>query len=63
MNYFEFEWDEGNELKIRLRATLEEVEVAFYDPKKKIYKTFFNRYQMLARTSSEIPFHNLSKKS
>ena len=52
MEYFEFEWDEGNEFKIRLRAGLEEVESAFFDPKKKIYKTFFNRYQALARTGS-----------
>ncbi len=51
MKYFEFEWDEGNEFKVKLRASLEEIESVFFDPKKKIYKTFFNRYQTLARTS------------
>ena len=52
MEYFEFEWDEGNESKVRLRASPEEVESAFFDPNKKIYKTFFNRYQALVRTGS-----------
>ena len=52
MFYIEFEWDEGNEFKIRQRASLEEVESAFYDAKKKIRRTYFNRYLMLARTSS-----------
>ena len=51
MFYIEFEWDEGNEEKIRLRASLEEVESAFYDRKKKTRRTFFNRYILLARTS------------
>ena len=52
MFYIEFEWDEGNEEKIRLRASLEEVESAFYDRKKKSLRTYFNRYEMYARTSS-----------
>ena len=52
MFYIEFEWDEGNELKITARASIEEVESAFYDPKKKTNRTYFNRYQVLARTSS-----------
>lgn len=52
MFYVEFEWDSGNENKIRQRASLEEVESAFYDPKKKNRKTCFNRYQMLARTNA-----------
>lgn len=52
MQYFEFEWDDWNEQKVTSRASIEEVESAFYDHKKRIYKTFFNRYQMLARTSS-----------
>ena len=52
MYYIEFEWDGGNEFKIRQRASLEEVESAFYDTNKKISKTYFNRYQMLSRTSA-----------
>lgn len=52
MYYFEFEWDEGNEFKIRRRASLEEVESTFYDRKRKTRKTFFNRYQVLGRTSA-----------
>lgn len=52
MFYIEFEWDEGNEFKIRERASLEEVESAFYDLKKKTRRTYFNRYKMLARTST-----------
>jgi len=52
MYYIEFEWDHGNEFKIRQRASLEEVESAFYDHKRKTTKTYFNRYQMLARASS-----------
>jgi len=52
MYYFEFEWDEGNEFKIRQRASLEEVESAFYDRKKKNQKTYFNRYRLFARTGS-----------
>lgn len=52
MRYFEFEWDEGNEFKIRQRASLEEVESAFYDRRQKIQTTYFNRYRILARTSS-----------
>lgn len=52
MFYIEFEWDSGNEFKIRERASLEEVESAFYDPKKKTLRTYFNRYEMFARTSS-----------
>lgn len=52
MLYIEFEWDEGNEEKISRRASLEEVESAFYDPRKKTFRTYFNRYQILARTSS-----------
>ena len=51
MFYIEFEWDEGNETKIGLRANLEEVESAFYDPRRKIRRSYFNRYQMLARTN------------
>ncbi|MBI1859018.1 MAG: hypothetical protein HYR97_07920 [Candidatus Melainabacteria bacterium] len=39
MHYVEFEWDSNNELKVTLRASLEEIESAFYDPKKKIIKT------------------------
>ena len=52
MNYLYFEWDEGNEYKVRQRASLEEVESSFYDPKKKILKTYFNRYILYARTNS-----------
>ncbi len=52
MFYIEFEWDEGNEFKIRQRASLEEVESAFYDPKRNTRRTLFNRYQTLARSSS-----------
>ena len=52
MYYIEFEWDEGNESKIGQRASLEEVESAFYDRKKKVRKTFFNRYQVLGRTNA-----------
>ena len=52
MYYFDFEWDEGNEFKIRQRASLEEVESAFYDSKRRTRRTFFNRYILLARTSS-----------
>lgn len=51
MYYIEFEWDEGNILKLELRATIEEIESTFYDPKRKIRRSYFNRYQMLARTS------------
>ena len=52
MFYIEFEWDSGNEFKIRQRASLEEIESAFYDRKKKLLRTYFNRYEMFARTSS-----------
>ena len=52
MYYFDFEWDEWNEFKIRERASLEEVESAFYDFRRKNRRTYFNRYKMLARTSS-----------
>ena len=52
MRYFEFEWDEGNEDKIRQRASLEEVESAFFDRKRKIYRTYFNRYETISRSSS-----------
>ncbi len=52
MFYIEFEWDEGNEFKIRQRASLEEVESAFYDRKKKTHITYFNRYRLFSRTSS-----------
>ena len=38
MLYVEFEWDDENEEKISLRASLEEVESAFYDRKKKRLK-------------------------
>lgn len=51
MFYIEFEWDKGNEDKIRERASLEEVESAFYDIRKRTRRTFFNRYVRLARTS------------
>ena len=52
MFYIEFEWDSGNEFKVRQRASLEEVESAFYDSKKKIHRTYFNRYRLFARTNS-----------
>ena len=52
MKYYEFEWDEGNEYKIGQRASLEEVESAFYDPKQRNNRTYFNRYKMFARTGS-----------
>lgn len=51
MFYVEFEWDEGNEPKIRQRASIEEVESALYDLKRKVRRTYFNRYKMLARTN------------
>ncbi len=44
MYYIEFEWDEGNEEKISKRASLEEVESAFCDKKRKTRRTYFNRY-------------------
>ena len=52
MFYIEFEWDSGNEFKIRQRASLEEVESAFYDSKRKNLRTYFNRYEMFARSNS-----------
>ncbi|OGI18362.1 MAG: hypothetical protein A3B68_04640 [Candidatus Melainabacteria bacterium RIFCSPHIGHO2_02_FULL_34_12] len=52
MFYHEFEWDDGNEPKVSIRASLEEVESAFYDRKKKTLRTYFNRYEMYARTGS-----------
>ena len=52
MFYIEFEWDDGNEDKVKQRASLEEVESAFYDRKKKTLRTYFNRYEMYARTNS-----------
>lgn len=52
MQYIDFEWDDGNENKITLRASLEEIESTFYDQRRKRLKTYFNRYKMLARTSS-----------
>ena len=52
MNYLYFEWDEGNEYKVIQRASIEEIESTFYDLKRKRLKTYFNRYKMLARTSS-----------
>ena len=52
MFYIEFEWDEGNEYKISSRASLEEVESAFYDHRRKILRTYFNRYKIFARTRS-----------
>lgn len=52
MFYIDFEWDEGNESKISQRASLEEVESAFYDPRRQFLRTYFNRYKIYARTSS-----------
>lgn len=52
MQYIEFEWDEGNIFKIGLRATTEEVESVFYDPKRKVRKTYYSRYQILGRANN-----------
>lgn len=52
MKYFEFEWDDGNEDKVLCRASIEEVESAFYDRKRKIYRTYLNRYELYSRTNS-----------
>jgi uncharacterized DUF497 family protein len=52
VKYIYFEWDDGNEYKVSVRASIEEIESVFYDRKRKIFRTYFNRYKAIARTSS-----------
>lgn len=52
MRYIYFEWDDGNEYKVSERASIEEIESVFYDRKRKIFRTYFNRYKTIARTNS-----------
>lgn len=52
MKYIDFEWDGGNEYKVIQRASLEEIESAFYDRKRRVFRTYFNRYKTIARSSS-----------